>query len=376
MSSKLFSPLVLGGMTAPNRIAVAPMCQYSAIDGVPQPWHRQHLGSLAVSGAGVVVAEATAVVPEGRITHGCTGLWNDTQEHVFADLVRDMKAVGPGLAGIQLAHAGRKASSQRPWEGGNPIPAGAVEKPWQTVAPSALAHGPGWHTPEALDAGGIKALRDAFVASTRRAERAGFDLVELHSAHGYLLHQFFSANSNKRSDAYGGTLEKRMRAPLEIAEAVRAAWPRSRALGARISGSDWIEGSAGPEDAVVYARELKRLGYDFVCVSSGAFAESKVKVGPGYQVPFAAKVKREAGIATRAVGLIVTPQHAEAVLQAGDADQIALARAFIDDPRWPWRAAEALGDAPPVPLQCLRGRPNTWPGAAMLKQAMADKAAE
>ncbi len=230
--------------------------------------------------------------------------------------------------------------------------------------------------PAELDAGGIKALVEAFAASTRRAERAGFDLVELHAAHGYLLHQFLSPHSNKRSDAFGGTLEKRMRAPLEVAEAIRGAWPRSRALGARISGSDWIEGAAGPADAVVFARELNRLGYDFVCVSSGAFAESKIKLGPGYQVPFAAQVKREAGITTRAVGLIATPQQAEAVLRAGDADQIALARAFIDDPRWPWRAAETLGAPAPVPPQCLRGRPNSWPGAELLKQAALGQAAE
>jgi 2,4-dienoyl-CoA reductase-like NADH-dependent reductase (Old Yellow Enzyme family) len=371
MTSLLFTPLQLGPMTAPNRIAVAPMCQYSAIDGVPQPWHRQHLGALAVSGAGVVVAEATGVVPEARITHGCTGLWNDTQERVWGDLVRDMKAVGAGLMGIQLAHAGRKASSQRPWEGGAPIPAGAAEKPWQTVSATATPHAEGWHTPEQLDAGGIKALADAFAASARRAARAGFDLVELHAAHGYLLHQFTSPLSNTRTDAYGGTLEKRMRAPLEIAAALRGAWPRDRVLGARISGSDWAEGGATPDDAVVFARELKAIGYDWVCVSSGALAQSKIKVGPGYQVPFAAQVKREAGIVTRAVGMIVTPQQAEAILRAGDADQIALARAFIDDPRWPWRAAEALGDPAPVPPQCLRARPATWPGAALYKQETA-----
>ncbi len=376
MNSILFSPITLGGLKAPNRIVVAPMCQYSAIDGVPQPWHRQHLGALAVSGAGIVVVEATGVTPEARITHGCTGLWNDMQERMFGELVHDMKAAGGNAVGIQLAHAGRKASTQRPWEGGAIIPADAVEKPWQTIAPSAVAHAPGWHVPAELDAGGVKALCDAFAASTRRAERAGFDLVELHAAHAYLLHQFLSPHSNKRSDAYGGTLEKRMRAPLEIAEAVRGAWPRTRALGARISGSDWIEGAAGPDDAVVFARELKRLGYDFVCVSSGAFAESKVKPSLGYQVPFAAQVKREAGIATRAVGLIVTPQQAEAVLRAGDADQIALARAMIDDPRWPWRAAEALGVPAPVPLQCLRGRPGIWPGPAMMQQAALGQAAD
>ena len=191
--------------------------------------------------------------------------------------------------------------------------------------------------------------------------------MELHAAHGYLLHQFFSPLSNTRSDAYGGSLEKRMRAPLEIAAALRGAWPRDRVLGARISGSDWAEGGATPDDAVVLARELKALGYDWVCVSSGALAQSKVQVSPGYQVPFAAKVKREAGILTRAVGMIASPRQAEDILRAGDADQIALARAFIDDPRWPWRAAEALGDPAPVPQPCLRGRPATWPGAALLK---------
>ena len=369
MTALLFTPLQLGPLAAPNRVAVAPMCQYSAIDGVPQPWHRQHLGGLMASGAGVVVAEATGVAPEGRITHGCTGLWNDMQERVFADIVRDMKAVGAGLVGLQLAHAGRKASSQRPWEGGAPIPAGAAEAPWQTVSAVATPHAPGWHAPAALDAGGIKGLCDAFAASARRAARAGFDLVELHAAHGYLLHQFFSPLVNTRDDAYGGTLEKRMRAPLEIAEALRGAWPRDRVLGARISGSDWAVGGAGPADAVVLARELKRIGYDFVCVSSGALAESKIQVGPGYQVPFAAQVRREAGIATRAVGMIVTPRQAEEILRAGDADQIALARAFLDDPRWPWRAAEALGAPAPVPLQCLRARPGTWPGAALLARA-------
>lgn len=367
MTSLLFTPLQLGPLAAPNRIAVAPMCQYSAIDGVPQPWHRQHLGALAVSGAGVVIAEATGVAPEGRITHGCTGLWHDGQERAWAELVRDMKAVGPGLVGIQLAHAGRKASSQRPWEGGAPIPAGAAEKPWQTVSATATPHADGWHRPEQLDAGAIKALADAFAASARRAARAGFDVVELHAAHGYLLHQFFSPLSNTRTDAYGGSLEKRMRAPLEIAAALRGAWPRERVLGARISGSDWAEGGATPDDAVVLARELKALGYDWICVSSGALAQSKVQVSPGYQVRFAAKVKREAGILTRAVGMIASPRQAEDILRAGDADQVALARAFIDDPRWPWRAAEALGDPAPVPPPCLRGRPATWPGAALLK---------
>jgi NADPH2 dehydrogenase len=219
-------------------------------------------------------------------------------------------------------------------------------------------------------------LREAFVASTRRAERAGFDIVELHAAHGYLLHQFLSPYSNKRSDAYGGTLAKRMRAPLMIAAAVRAAWPRSRALGARISGSDWIEGSATIDDAVVFARELKSLGYDYVCVSSGAFAQSKVKIGPGYQVHLAAKIKREVAINTRAVGLIVTPHQAEAILRAGDADHIAIARGILDDPRWPWRAAEALGDPAPVPVQCARARPATWPGAAMMREPALNQAAE
>ncbi len=367
MVSTLFSPLAVGPAQFANRIGVAPMCQYSAVDGVPQAWHHQHLGSLVVSGAGHVVVEATGVCPEARITHGCTGLWNAAQEAVFKTLVSEVKQVGSGAIGIQLAHAGRKASVQLPWKGGASLK--PEETPWLTVAPSAMPHAPGWHRPAALDGEGLKRLVDQFADSARRADRAGFDFVELHAAHAYLLHQFFSPLANQRDDSYGGTLAKRMRFPLEVASALRAAWPRSKALGARISGSDWAEGGATLDDAVVLAHELRGIGFDYLCISSGAFAESKVNLGPGYQVPFAARIKREVGIATRAVGLIVTPQQAEAVLREGQADLIALARALLDDPRWPWRAAEALGAPAPVPLQYARSRPDLWPGAALQRQA-------
>lgn len=371
MASTLFSPITVGPLQFPNRIGVAPMCQYSAVDGVPQAWHHQHLGSLMASGAGHVVVEATGVAPEGRITPGCTGLWNDAQEATFTALVSELVQVGPGALGIQLAHAGRKASTAVPWKGGASLK--ADERPWQTVAPSAVPHAEGWHVPTALDGDGMKRLIECFAASARRADRAGFAFAELHAAHAYLLHEFLSPIANRRSDAYGGTLEKRMRFPLEVAAALRAAWPRTKALGARISGSDWAEGGANLDDAVAFARELRGIGYDFLCVSSGAFAESKIVLGPGYQVPFAARIKREVAITTRAVGLIVTPQQAEAVLRDGDADLIALARGMLDDPRWPWRAAEALGDPAPVPLQYARSRPKLWPGAALMREA-AEKA--
>jgi 2,4-dienoyl-CoA reductase-like NADH-dependent reductase (Old Yellow Enzyme family) len=367
MVSKLFSPLAVGPLTFANRIGIAPMCQYSAIDGVPQAWHHQHLGSLVVSGAGHIVAEATAVSPEGRITHGCTGLWNDAQEAAFKAIVAEVKQVGDGTVGIQLAHAGRRASSHLPWAGGAPL--GAGENPWPTLSSVAQPHASGWHTPAALDAAGMRRLIDAFTASAQRADRAGFDLVELHSAHGYLLHQFLSPLVNRRNDSYGGTLAGRMRFPLELATALRAAWPRTKILGARISGSDWAEGGATVEDAVAYASELKAIGYDYLCVSSGALAQSKVAIGPGYQVPLAARVKRDAGIVTRAVGLIVTPHQAEAILRDGQADLIAIARAILDDPRWPWRAAEALGAPAPVPPQYARSRPKLWPGAELLRTA-------
>jgi 2,4-dienoyl-CoA reductase-like NADH-dependent reductase (Old Yellow Enzyme family) len=339
------------------------MCQYSADDGAPTAWHRQHLGWLATTGAGLVIVEATGVTPEGRITHGCTGLWNDAQEAGFRAIVGEMRAVGAQAVGIQLAHAGRKASAQRPWEGGGPL--GPTEQPWTTLAPSAIPNDAGWHTPRAFDAAGIAQLARDFADSARRADRAGFELVELHAAHGYLLHQFLTPLANRRDDAWGGTPEKRMRAPLEVAAAVRAVWPRDKALGARITGSDWIDGGLTVEDAIAFAARLKEIGFDYVCVTSGGIAGAKIALGPGYHVPFAERVRRGTGITTMAVGLIVDPHLAESVIREGRADLVALARGFLDDPRWAWRAAEALGAEPPVPRQYLRSRPKLWPGATM-----------
>jgi 2,4-dienoyl-CoA reductase-like NADH-dependent reductase (Old Yellow Enzyme family) len=274
-----------------------------------------------------------------------------------------MRAVGARAVGIQLAHAGRKASAQRPWEGGGPL--GPDQRPWTTLAPSPLPNDAGWHTPQAFDAAGIARLTRDFAESARRADRAGFDLVEIHAAHGYLLHQFLTPFANRRDDEWGGSPEKRMRAPLEVAAAVRAAWPRGKALGARITGTDWLEGGLRVDDAVAFAARLKEIGFDYVCVSSGGIAGAKIALGPGYHVPFAERVKRDAGITTMAVGLIVDPRFAESVLREGRADLVALARGFLDDPRWAWRAAELLGAEPPVPQQYLRSRPKLWPGATM-----------
>jgi 2,4-dienoyl-CoA reductase-like NADH-dependent reductase (Old Yellow Enzyme family) len=365
MASALFTPTTLRGVTFENRIVVSPMCQYSSVDGLANDWHVQHLGHLAMSGAGLLVIEATGVERDGRITHGCLGLWSDAHAAALEPAVKTVRRWGQAKLGIQLAHAGRKASAQLPWEGGHAL--GPNEKPWQTVSASALPFGERWHTPEALDQRGIDRVKQAFIDAAKRSARLGLDVVELHSAHGYLLHQFFSPLSNRRTDRYGGSLENRMRLALEIAEAVRAVFPA--VLGARITGSDWSEGGAGVEDAIVYARELKARGVDYVCVSSGGVvAHQKIQVGPGYQVPFAAEVRAKSGIATRAVGMIVEPAQAEEIIASGQADMVALARAMLDDPRWGWHAADALGAAARVPPQYARARPESWPGAKMVRQ--------
>ena len=266
--------------------------------------------------------------------------------------------------GIQLAHAGRKASAQTPWAGGAAL--SATESPWPTQAPSALAFGDEWHTPQALDAAGMRRIVDAFAQAASRTVRLGLDAVELHAAHGYLLHQFMSPLANQRTDAYGGSLENRLRFPLEVAAALREVLPRDKCLGARITASDWMEHGAGPEEAVALARELKRLGYDYACVSSGGLVPAaKIVVVPGYQLPFAAQVKRESGIATRAVGMIADPVQAENVIASGQADMVALGRAFLDDPSWGWHAAARLGAEVDYPPQYLRSRPDLWPGAKL-----------
>lgn len=363
--SALFTAVALGPRSAPNRIAVSPMCQYSAVHGMPTDWHVQNLMTLAMSGAGLVVMEATAVEDRGRITHGCLGIWTDAHGAAIAKVLSAARGAAPKgtLLGIQLAHAGRKASAQRPWEGGKPL--GPDAQPWVTVAPSPIPFGEGWHAPEELSPAEVEAMRDAFVAAARRAVSAGFDVIELHGAHGYLLHQFLSPLSNTREDAYGGS-SGRARFPLEVARAVREAVPAAVVLGARISGSDWVTGGLGAEDVVDFARQLEAVGLDYVCVSSGALVPTaRIPVAPGFQVPFAQAVKQGTGLKVRAVGMIVDAAQAEEVIANSRADMVALARAMIDDPRWPWHAATRLGAEVARPGPYARVAPALWPGYAL-----------
>ena len=360
---KLFTPIELGGITLPNRIVVSPMCQYSADDGSMTDWHLQHLGTFACSGAGLFVVEATGVTPEGRITHGCTGLYSDRNEAAMKRAVDLYRGITRHPIGIQIGHAGRKASTHPPFKGAKPL--GPNESPWQTVAPSPIPYSEGWHVPRELSSSDLKVLLDDFVASAERAKRIGFDVLELHSAHGYLLQQFLSPLANRRKDGYGSD---RMLFPLEVARAVREAWPKDRALGARINGSDWAEGGWQPEAAVAYARALKKAGLDFVCVSSGGtVSHQKVPVTPGYQVPFAEKVKPE--IKTRAVGMIADPAQAEDIIATGKADMVAMARAFLDNPRWVWHAAERFGVTLDYPPPYARSRHDIWPGARIARRS-------
>jgi 2,4-dienoyl-CoA reductase-like NADH-dependent reductase (Old Yellow Enzyme family) len=358
MTSHLFTPIDIGNLTLPNRIAVSPMCQYSAADGSATDWHVQHWMTLAMSGAGMITIEATAVERRGRITHGCLGLYSDENEAAARrTLLAARRVAPPGTRfGIQLAHAGRKASVTYPWEGGKPLT--HAEDAWPTIAPSAMPFDDGWHVPEALDRDGIARIVQAFVQAARRAERAGFDFIEIHGAHGYLIHEFLSPFSNKRTDEFGGSLENRMRLMLEVAGAVRAALPMRMMIGARLSGTEWVEGGFSIDEAVVAARALKDKGVAFVCASSGGnFAKAQVPFAPLYQVHLAEKIRREAGIPTRAVGLITEPSQAEAIVADGKADVVALARAILADPRWPWRAAAELGAPIPAPPQYARAIP-------------------
>jgi len=344
MSSLLFSPLEIGGMQVPNRIAVAPMCQYSADDGCPNDWHLQHWMMLGMTGAGTVTFEAAGVERRGRITHGCIGLYSDNNEAAIARCLAAARRVAqPGTKfGIQLAHAGRKATTKLHWLGAGPVD--DDDDPWPTVAPSAIAQAEGWRVPEALDEAGIERLVAAFAAAAARVARLGFDFAELHFAHGYLVHEFLSPVANKRKDQWGGSLENRMRFALAVAKAVRQALPSSMPLGARLSATDWVEGGFNPDEAVVVARALKAEGFAFICASSGGVDQkAKVPQAPSFQVPFAERIRRDAGVLTRAVGLIDDPFVAEAILAEGKADVVALARAFLADPRWVWRAAAALG---------------------------------
>jgi len=364
MATSLFSPIKLAGVELDNRIVISPMCQYSADDGCANDWHMTHLGMLANSGAGLLVVEATHVERHGRITHGCLGLYSDDCEAALAHVIDTARRYGTTKFGIQLAHAGRKASAQLPWDGGTALKPG--EDPWETMAPSALPFGPGWPVPREMTAADIERARGAFVAAAARAVRIGFDAIELHGAHGYLMHSFMSPLSNRRTDHYGGSYENRMRFPLEVADAVRAVVPRTIALGARITGSDWLDGGLTPADAIACAKVLKQVGFDYVDISSGGIsADARTPTTPGYNVPIAEQVRRATGIATRTVGLIVTAKQADAIVAEGKTDMVALARAVLDDPHWGWHAARTLGAEVKRPRQYLRASSTLWPGAAM-----------
>lgn len=362
MSSKLFSPVRMAGLELPNRIVVAPMCQYSAQNGEAGDWHMTHLGMLANSGASMVVVEMTNVEAEGRISPACLGLYSDACETALARIIRHCRNIGHAHFGVQIAHAGRKASASRAWEGGKPL--SAEHGAWQTIAPSPVPFGDGWPVPREMTEADMNRVREGFVSAAQRAVRIGFDAIELHGAHGYLLHQFISPLSNRRTDSYGGSLESRMKFPLEVARAVRAAIPKAIPLGARITGSDWLEGGITPDMAAAYAGMFKDAGLDFVDVSSGGLTlDARNPTGYGYNAPLAEIVRRATGLVTRTVGLIVTPEQAEAIVANGQADMIALGRTVLDDPHWGWHAAAALGGEVKRPLQYLRAGPNFWPGA-------------
>jgi 2,4-dienoyl-CoA reductase-like NADH-dependent reductase (Old Yellow Enzyme family) len=365
MTSALFSPIRLADLELPNRVVVAPMCQYSAADGVATDWHLTHLGMLANSGAGMLVIEATHVERRGRITHGCLGIYSDDCEAALERVVYHCHHIGSAKMAIQLAHAGRKASSQRPWEGAKAL--AANEDPWATIGPSALPFGPGWHTPSAMTEEDMAHVTVAFTDAAKRSLRIGFDAIELHIAHGYLLHSFISPLSNKRNDAYGGSFEGRMRFPLEVVRSVRAAVPKSVPLGARITGTDWVEGGLTGDDAVAIGKALRAAGLDYVDISSANITpESRWPSEPGFNVPIAERVRRECGgLAVRAVGMIVSAKQAEEIIADGKADMIAMARAFLDDPHWGWHAAQALGADVARPPQYARTAPKLWPGATM-----------
>jgi NADPH2 dehydrogenase len=368
--SQLFSPFTLssprGDLTLANRMVVAPMCQYAARNGEASDWHLMHWGNLLNSGAAMFTIEATAVLPEGRISPNCLGLWDERTADTMASILQRARTLAPTTAVcIQLAHAGRKAASALPWEGAQLLLPEAGG--WETFAPSALRYLPGERAPTEMAQMHLEAVRDAFVAAARRAERIGVDAIELHAAHGYLLHEFLSPLSNQRSDAYGGSLDNRLRYPLEVFAAMRQAY--QGVLGVRISATDWVEGGWDVEQSAVLAQRLKALGCNFIHVSSGGLSPAqKIAIGPNYQVPFARRVRQASSMATTAVGLITEAPQAEAILQAGDADLIALARAFLYNPRWGWHAAAALGGT-------LQAQPNYWRCLPRQAQAIFGKVA-
>jgi 2,4-dienoyl-CoA reductase-like NADH-dependent reductase (Old Yellow Enzyme family) len=359
--STLFSPLRVGELELVNRIIIAPMCQYSAVDGCMSDWHLIHLGGLALSGAALLTIEAASVLAEGRITYADVGLWDDATEQAMTRTVASVRRWSDMPIALQLAHAGRKASTEVPWKGAKQIASGAVNG-WRTVAPSALPFLPGEHAPEALDPRQLRSVREAFASAARRAARVGVEAVQLHGAHGYLLHEFLSPLSNRRTDEYGGSLENRMRFPLEVFEAVRAAFPADRPVSMRVSGSDWVEGGWDIAQTVLFAQALEARGCAAVHVSSGGLDPAqRIPVGPSYQVPLARAVKSAVRVPVVAVGLITEFDQAEAIVSTGDADLIALARTILFNPRWPWHAAAHFGARVRPPDQYLRSAPRQYP---------------
>lgn len=361
---QLFSPFHLRGLELSNRIAVSPMCQYSAVDGMPQPWHLMHLGGLALSGAGLVIAEATAVEARGRISKGCLGLWSDAQEAALSRLLGDIGRVSSAKIGVQLGHAGRKASCRsifERWKGESLPP---EEGAWPTIAPTATPFDEGWHRPLEATEADILGVIEAFAAAARRAVRAGFHLIEIHAAHGYLIHEFLSPLTNLRSDRWGGSVENRNRLAVEVARAVRAAVPEDYPVGFRLTGTDWHRDGLTLDDAVELARALKAEGVDYAVMSAGNIAPvaNIPRTTLGHQVEFAARVRRETGLPTMAVGFILSAEQAEDILQQESADLIAIGRGFLDDPRWAWHAAATLGVDIEYPDQYVRARPNNWGG--------------
>ena len=355
--STLFTPIRIGSQDLSNRIVIAPMCMYSAVDGCASDWHVIHLGNLALSGAGLLTIEATAVVPEGRISPADLGLWSDENEVALGRVLKIVRQYSDMPIAIQLAHAGRKASTKVSWEGGAQIPPGEPDG-WQTVGPSAVPFEEGENPPVALDRVGMDRVRDAFAEAARRSARLGIDAVQIHAAHGYLLHQFLSPLSNHRTDEYGGSLENRMRFPLEVFDTVRASFPPNKSVSVRVSGTDWADGGWDIEQTIAFARQLESRGCSLIHVSSGgATPAQKIPVAPGYQVPLARAVKAATSLPTVAVGLITSFDHAESIIATGDADMIAIARTILFDPRWPWHAAAHLGAKVKAPPQYLRSQP-------------------
>ncbi|AJA71023.1 MULTISPECIES: NADH:flavin oxidoreductase/NADH oxidase [Pantoea] len=359
--SLLFSATKLGQLSLENRIIIAPMCQYSAEAGKATAWHRIHLGQLALSGAGLLIIEATAVEDIGRISPGDLGLWDDETEAALASVLEDIRPWATLPIGIQLGHAGRKASCAVPWEGGEQL--SAQQGGWQTVAPSAEAYQSGEQAPHALSKEELMRLKQAFVDSAQRAVRIGIELVELHAAHGYLLHQFLSPLSNKRDDEYGGSLENRMRYPLEVFQAIRDALPDSVPVGVRISATDWVAGGWDNEQSIAFSQQLAAAGCAYIHVSSGGLSpDQEIDIGPGYQLSFARDIRKVVDIPVIGVGLITDPQQAEQALHTGDTDLIALARGMLWDPHWPWHAAAELGATVKAPPQYLRSEPHGLKG--------------